>query len=154
MSLRAVCAVLVLFAPTVLYAAAPLRTVEATRLKALLANLDDDDFHIRQRADEELRGRAREVQKQLEAERERTRSPEVRWRLSRILDDLTLDQRIESLVRQLGEPDRDVRQHAEWALRQAGAAAVPLLQQELKPELTASHRKRVERIITELTVRP
>ncbi len=150
MSFRSLCAVVALLIPAALDAAAPPTPIDPGRVKALLQDLDDDDFHVRQRADEALRALAQDVRPLLEAERERTRSPEVRWRLGRILDDLKLDRRVEALVQQLGESDRQARRHAEWALRQAGGAVVPLLQ-ELKPGLTAAVRKRVEKIITELS---
>src|SRR5262245_23424911 len=98
MSFRAACAVVALLAPATLHAAAPPKMIDTGRVQALLRNLDDDDFHVRQQADEELRVIARDVRPLLEAERKRTRSPEVRWRLGRILDDLSLDRRVETLV--------------------------------------------------------
>jgi len=85
--------VLLLLVPAALEAAAPPERADAARVKALLRQLDDEEFYVRQRADEQLRGLGMAVQSLLEAERGRTRSLEVRWRLGRILHDLTLDRR-------------------------------------------------------------
>jgi hypothetical protein len=85
--------VLLLLVPAALQAAAPPERIDAARVKALLRRLDDEDFFVRQKADEDLRVFGRAVQSLLVAERERSRSLEVRWRLGRILHDLTLDRR-------------------------------------------------------------
>lgn len=132
------------------FAAAPPATVEPGMVKALLKKLDSDSFPTRQKADERLRAMGKIVLPHLKEEMARTRSLEVRWRLGRIIHDLTIDERVGALVQLLGDKDAQTRERADWALRQAGASVVPLLQKEIKPQMTAEQRRRMQKIIAEL----
>ena len=117
----------------------------------LVRKLDDDRFTVRQRADRALRKLGRPVVPQLRVELERTRSVEVRWRLTRIVYDLTVDERLPDLIRALGDSRADLREMADWELRRYGKAIVPLLRKELTPKLEKDQRVRLERIIAELS---
>ena len=154
MSLRCAFALCVVFAVAPLHAAAPIPAIDAARVRLLLQQLDDEDFQVRQQADEALRNLGKAVQSLLAAENKRTPSLEVRWRLGRILTDLRIDEQVESLVRQLADGDAATRERAAWTLRKAGTVVVPFLRQELKPGLGAEQRKRVETIIAELSSVP
>jgi hypothetical protein len=136
---------------TALHAAAPPAALNAARVKALLHKLDADSFHTRQQADESLRALGKAVLPLLREERSRTTSLEVRFRLDRMVHDLTIDERIPDLVRMLGHENTQFCEQAEYALRQAGASVVPLLQKELKPSLDIHRRKKIEKIIAELS---
>ncbi len=135
-----------------LAAVAPPANIDISRVKVLLHNLDAESFRTRQQADESLRALGKPVLPLLREERGRTASLEVRFRLDRIVHDLTLDERIPDLVQMLGHEDTQFRDRAEYALRQAGAAVVPLLQQQLKPALDVKRRKKIEKIIAELSI--
>ena len=76
------------------------------------------------------------------------------WRLGRIVHDLTIDERVGALVHLLADGDAQTRERADWALRQGGAAVVPLLKKELRPDLSAEQRRRLEKIIAELAPPP
>jgi hypothetical protein len=150
--LRCAIVVLVVFgvlAP--LRAAAPPSGPDAARVRVLLHRLDADSFHTRQKADEALRAMGKGALPLLKAERERTSSLEVRYRLDRMVYDLTIDERIPGLVQLLGHQNPAMSNQAALALRQAGAGAAPLLRKELRPELQAAHRQRLEKIIAELS---
>ena len=138
-------------------AAAPpvsLSPVDAPRVKALLHKLDADSFHTRQKADDALRSLGKVVLPLLNEELERTTSLEVRCRLRRMVHDLTIDERIPGLVKMLGHDNASFGEQAEYALREAGPAVVPLLRKELRPTLDAGRRKRLEKIIAELSAGP
>lgn len=143
--------VILLITPAFAHAAAPPRPLDSAQVQNLLKRLDADNFHIRQRADQSLRDLGKSVLPYLREEMNRTRSLEVRWRLGRIVHDLTLDERIHSLVQLLADRDLKTRERADWTLRQAGSAVVPLLEQQLKPELSLEQRKRIRQIIAELS---
>src|SRR5690349_16541736 len=132
---HALAALLVL--PAALPAAAPPAGLDPDRVQALLRRLDHDRFEVRQRADEALRACGRAVVPCLRSEIERARSLEVRWRLGRIVHDLTMDERVGPLVQLLGDGDPQTRERADWALRRGGAAVVPLLRKELRGDLSA-----------------
>jgi hypothetical protein len=134
-----------------LRAAAPPGGVDAAQVKVLLHRLDADSFHTRQKADDTLRAMGKAVLPMLREELARTQSLEVRYRLERIVHDLTIDERIGDLVQMLGHENGQFCDQAEYALRQAGAAVVPLLKQALKPTLDGKRRKRIEKIIAELS---
>jgi HEAT repeat protein len=152
MSRRAICVCVVLLSVLpVLNAAAPPAEIDSTQVKKLFRQLDHDEFAVRQQADETLRAMGKLVVSALKQEMERSRSLEVRWRLGRMINDLTLDERVEVLVKLLGDGDSQMRDRAEWTLRQGGSAVVPMLQKELKPRLTQQHRQRLQKIISELT---
>ena len=89
----------------------------------------------------------------LRAEQARTESPEVRDRLAIMIRDLTIDERVGKLVAQLGDKNARERAGAEYALHQAGAGVVPLLRREMRPDLGGEQKKRIEKIIAELTPR-
>jgi hypothetical protein len=134
-----------------LCAAAPPVRLDSAHVKVLLRKLDADSFHTRQKADESLRALGKAVLPLLREELTCTTSLEVRFRLNRMVHDLTLDERIPGLVQMLGNTDAQNCAQAEHALRQAGAVVVPLLKKELTPTLEGEQRKRLERIIAELS---
>jgi len=146
-------AVLVLTFAAGLPAAAPPARVDPALLGGLFRKLDAEDFFVRQKADADLRAMGKRVVAALREEMDRTRSLEVRWRLSRMVHDLTIDERVGDLVRLLNDSDAHMRERAGYALRQAGPGVVPLLRKELKPELASEQRRRLEKIITELAGR-
>jgi hypothetical protein len=131
--------------------AAPPAGVDSAHVKLLLHRLDAESFHTRQKADETLRAMGKRVLPLLKEELARTSSLEVRHRLERMIHDLTIDERIPGLVKMLGDHDPRFGDQAEYTLRQAGACVVPLLQKELTPALDGQRRKRIEKIIAELT---
>jgi hypothetical protein len=157
--LRCTFVALVFFATTGnLRAAAPPAGLDLLEVRRMLRKLDADSFHTRQKADDALRAMGKGVVPLLTAERERTSSLEVRSRLSRMIHDLTIDERIPSLVQMLDHANPQFGAQAEFALRQAGASVVPLLQKELRdlqghtePNV-ATRRKRLEKIIAELSM--
>lgn len=152
MSLRVLCAVaLVVALPSQLPAVAPFSSPSAPHVQKLLRQLDHEDFHVRQRADDELRSLGTTVRSYVTAELGRTRSLEVRWRLGRILQEMSLDERVEVLVRLLGNKNSLAQDRAEWALRQSGPAVVPLLRNVMKLDPSAAQRQRVQKIIAEFT---
>jgi hypothetical protein len=51
----------------------------------------------------------------------------------------------------LGHENAQFGAQAEYALREAGACVVPLLRKELTPTLDKQRRKRIEKIIAELS---
>lgn len=143
-----------ILAPLTVQAAAPPRSIDQAQLQSLLQRLDDDDFAVRQSADAALRDLGKQAIPHFKVEMRRTKSLEVRWRLDRIVQALTLDERVEALVRQLATRDPATRERAAWSLRQAGPGVVPLLQRELRSELPLEQRTQVQRILAELgTVR-
>lgn len=144
-------AIALLVTATAGWTAAPPERVNAALVEKLLASLDDDSFDVRQEADERLRGLGKAVVGKLKAALAATRSLEVRARLGRIVHDLTIDERVGELTRQLGDGDAETRERATWSLRKAGACVVPWLRGELSPEMPAEQRRRVESLITELT---
>lgn len=144
---------LLLAAAPLLSAAAPVTVPDPALLRGLFRQLDADSFPTRQKADAALRRLGKAALAPLRAEMERTKSLEVRWRLGRIVHDLTMDERIEQLVRLLGDSDAQIRARADFAIRTAGAPVVPLLQRELRPTLVGEPRQRIERLIVELSSR-
>jgi DNA-binding MarR family transcriptional regulator len=132
-------------------AAAPPARIDPARVARLLHRLDAENFHVRQKADTTLRSLGRKVLPLLREELARTRSLEVRFRLRRMVEDLTFDERIPDLVKLLGHGDPQCGERAEYALRQAGASVVPLLRKELTPSLDAEQRKRLQKIIDDLS---
>jgi hypothetical protein len=145
--LRCIGVALALLAAAGLPAAAP----PTSRVAALLNDLDDDAFDTRQQADDALRAMGPAVLPTLKDELARSSSPEVRFRLSRMVRDLGLGDHIARMVRRLGADNPQGVAKAEEALRQAGAGALPLLRKELQPTLDARRRKRLEKIIAELS---
>ncbi|MFO0879685.1 MAG: hypothetical protein U0840_20250 [Gemmataceae bacterium] len=151
MLVRLLVATMALVVPTSLaVAAAPPRVVNEVLLNTLVRQLDHDEFEVRQAADEALRQQEKAIVGYLREEMRRTKSVEVRWRLGRIVQALTMDERVEGLVQLLADRDASTRDRAVWSLRQAGPAVVPLLQRELRAELPIDQRKRLEKIIAEL----
>jgi hypothetical protein len=132
-------------------AVAPPAAVDSAHVKVLLHRLDADSFHTRQKADDTLRAMGNAVLPRLREELAHTTSLEVRSRLERIIHDLTIDERIGGLVQMLGHENPQFGEQAEYALRQAGTCVVPLLRKELKPSLDDLRRKRIEKIIAELS---
>ena len=152
MSIRLAFAVAVVFT-SLAVGAAPPTVLDAGHVRELLIQLDSDAFSTRLHADNELRAMGKSVLPFLRTEHEKTDSLEVRDRLRLMIRDLTIDERIGQLVKRLGDKDALERARADYALRQAGAGIVPLLKQEMRPELGGEQRKRIEKIITELTPR-
>ena len=152
MQTRLACAFVVALA-TLAPAAAPPNGPDAKHVGVLLRRLDSDRFSTRLRADNELRSMGKPVLPHLRAEQARTKSPEVRDRLTVMIRDLTIDERVGQLVKLLGDKDARMRASADYALRQAGAGVVPLLKKEMGPALGGAQRKQIEKIIAELTPR-
>jgi hypothetical protein len=134
-----------------LHAAAPPAWVDAARVKVLLRRLDDDNFFKRQRADADLRAMGKPVLPLLLTERDRTRSLEVRYRIDRMVRELTYDREVSRLVQLLGHDNRKFSDLADGALRQAGTAVLPLLKKELRAEMNATSRARLEKIVADLS---
>ncbi len=132
-------------------AAAPLVTLDEAHVKVLLHKLDAESFQTRQKADDSLRALGKVALPLLRKEREETKSLEVRYRIDRIVNDLTIDERIPVLVRMLGHENAQFSDQAEYNLRQAGGSVVPLLKKALNPEMAQPTRKRIEKIIAELS---
>jgi HEAT repeat protein len=153
MPTRLACAFVVAFVTGLVPAAAPPTGPDAQHVRVLLRRLDSDYFSMRLRADNELRAMGKCVLPHLRVEHARSRSVEVRDRLAVMIRDLTIDERIGQLVELLGDKDVQMRARAIHALRQAGAGVVPLLRQEIRPELSGEQRKQIEKIIAELTPR-
>ena len=154
MRTRQICALVAAAVLTTLATAvAPPGIPDAEQVRVLLRRLDSDSFRTRLRADNELRGMGKGVLPLLRAEHERTDSLEVRDRLTNMIHDLTIDERVGQLVKLLGDKDALNRTRADYALRQAGAGVVPLLKKELRPELGGEQRKQMEKIIAEMTPR-
>lgn len=131
-------------------AAAPPEWVDTARVNSLIEKLDHDSFDVRQEADESLRAVGKAVVPLLKDEMAVTRSLEVRARLRRMVHDLTIDERVGELIRQLTDANATTRERAGWALRKAGSCVVPWLRKELKPDMPAEQRQRVETLIAEL----
>lgn len=154
MPTRLVCAFVVAAVLTTLApAVAPPGSLDARHIRVLLRRLDSESFRTRLRADTELRAMGKGVLPLLRAEHERTDSLEVRDRLTVMIHDLTIDERVGQLVKLLGDKDALNRARADYALRQAGASVVPLLKKEMRPELGGEQRKQMEKIIAEMTPR-
>ena len=134
-------------------AAAPPPGPDAGHVRVLLRRLDADAFSTRLHADEDLRAMGKRVLPMLRAEQARTDSAEVRDRLTVMIRDLTIDERVGQLVELLGDKNARQRARAEYALHQAGAGVVPLLRQEIRPDTGGEQRKRIEKIIADLTPR-
>jgi hypothetical protein len=132
-------------------AAPPAPLVNRHRVAELLQKLDHDRFDTRQRADQALRQLGKPALPLLRAELERTTSVEVRYRLKRMVHDLTIDERLPDLIQQLGHSRPEFRALAGWELRQAGVAVVPLLEKQLEAGLDGERRKQLEKIIAELS---
>jgi hypothetical protein len=147
--LLAVVVLIALMAP--LPAAAPPGFADPAVVAVLIRKLDADNFFTRQRAQADLQQMGKRVLPLLLVERNRTTSVEVRYRLGRIIEALTLDERLEALVRILGESDRQLRQRAGQSLLRAGPAALPLLRRELRDDLPAEQRQAIEKLISELS---
>jgi HEAT repeat protein len=145
----AVVALAALSAP--LFAAAVPVSVNPARVKVLLKKLDADNFFVRQKADKALRAMGKPVLPLLKAEREKTKSLEVRYRLDRMMQDLTYDERIAEWVRLLGHANPQYREQAGQALRHAGTDVLPILKRELNSDLDAQGKARLEKIIDELS---
>jgi HEAT repeat protein len=148
-TVRFALAALVLVAGS-LSAAAPPVAINSDRVTTLLEALDDDSFDVRQSADEELRAMGRAVVGYLRDEHLRTQSPEVRDRLSRMIHDLNVHERIPHLVRMLTHKDERFRTHAERALRNVPPAELPALEAELKKG-SGEGRRKLERIIADIS---
>jgi hypothetical protein len=128
-------------------AAPPASTAE---IAALIAKLDNDRFTVRRRADEALRQYGQAILPVLRAHLASTTSVEVRLRLTAMIDDLSAEDRVRELVRQLGDKREEYRTSADWELRRYGKIIVPMLKKELAAIPSAPQRKQVERLIADL----
>ena len=138
-----------LLAPAILLAAAAPVGIDSSRVTVLLQALDDDSFDVRQAADDELRGMGRAVIPYLREEHLRSPSPEVKGRLGRMIDDLSVGEGIPTLVKQLPHDDPRFRARAELALRKASRENLPALEAELTRR-SGPGRRMLERIIAEI----
>ncbi len=132
-------------------AAAP--PASLAEIDVLVARLDDDHFAVRRRADEALRKLGKPALPVLRAHLANAKSVEVHQRLTAMIDDLTSEQRVAELVRQLGDQRSEPRNAADWHLRRYGKAVIPLLKKELTPTLDQDRRKHLERLIADLSTR-
>jgi hypothetical protein len=132
------------------HAAAP-PVVSAARIAPLIEKLDHDRFNVRERADRDLRKFGSRVVGLLRTEMARSSSVEVRRRLRRMIQHLTIGARVPALVKELGHSESHIQALAAWELRRGGKTVVPLLKKELKGSLSKEHRQRVEAIIAELS---
>lgn len=148
-AVRFALAALVLVAGS-LSAAAPRPPLNSDRITALLEALDHDCFDVRQKADEELRSMGRAVMPYLRDEQLRTPSAEVKDRLTRMLNDLNVHERIPQLVQMLGDKDQRFRAHAERALRNVPVEQLPTLEAELKKG-KGEPRRLLQRIIADIS---
>lgn len=134
-------------------AVAPPSSLNARQVRTLIRRLDHESFDKRLAADNALREMGKPVVPYLRDELTRTDSLEVRHRLEVMVRDLTIDERLGQLVKQLGDKDARMRARADYALRQAGSAVVPLLQTQISNEPEGQRRRQMEKIVTELTNR-
>ena len=144
---RRFCAAVVLALTIPLIAAGPPNRLDTKRISVLMRDLDDDDFHVRKKADDELRAMGKAVLPLLEAERARSRSLEVRYRIDRIKVALTADDQISGWVRLLNHDDPQFREQASQALRYAGPPIVPLLKKEIGRASDSQCKARLEKVI-------
>jgi hypothetical protein len=134
-----------------LFAAAPLVGPDPVYVAVLVDRLDDDDFLVRQKADDELRALGKSVLPLLKVERARTSSLEARHRIDLMTEALTADERLSGWVRMLSHPNREFREQADRALREGGPRVLPLLQRELQLGHDAECRAEIKKLIDELS---
>lgn len=144
--------VALLLATGSLPAAGPRFTIDSFRVTALLESLDDDNFEVRQQADEELRQMGKAVVAYLREEHLRTKSPEVKDRLGRMIRDLSVHERIPQLVEMLSHKDQRFRTHAHRTLRNVSLDQLPVLEAELVKR-NGEGRQQLQQIIAELSTR-
>jgi hypothetical protein len=139
---------LVIFTTAVAVAPPPL---DAARVAALVKKLDADAFRTRQKADDALRALGRPALPFIRGELARARSFEVCHRLRLIEQHLTADDNVAELVKLLGHSDKKLHQHAGQALRNGGTSALPALRRELDKDLSPEQRKRLKKVIDDVS---
>jgi hypothetical protein len=125
--------------------------LDAKRVAALVKQLDDDRFAVREKADKALREGGKAVVPLLRKELKGAKSLEVRRRLERLISVLganrpakVSEEKLAKLVGQLGSEAFEERQKAEQELLKAGKAAAPLLRKALKGnDLEIKRRARI-----------
>jgi hypothetical protein len=128
-------------------------TLNAKQVRALVTQLDDDEFDVREKAEKKLRRAGEAVIPLLKRELARKHPPEARRRLLIILDDLTrnaLIARVHALVPQLAAADFDQREAATAALKRISKDALPLLRKALKKTRDLEQRRRLQVVIRHL----
>jgi HEAT repeat protein len=117
------------------------------RVRALVKDLDDNRFLVRQRADRNLRALGKEALPLLQTELKATKSEQARVFLKTIIEDTQLEERIRGWIKQLGSVHFRERQNATDQLLQQGKAALPVLKRELERRPDPEIQRRLERII-------
>jgi hypothetical protein len=143
-------AALLLFAGVGLVSAQP---AEADKVRALVRQLDDDKFEVRDKAEASLRKLGKKVLPQLKAELARTKSVEVRRRLQQLVGEMAPaapKSRVADLVRMLGDDRFEVRQRATRELVVLGRAAIPELRKELEKTGDPEVRTRLTVILRQI----
>jgi HEAT repeat protein len=151
-NVRNVCSVIALAlaaAPAVVAADKP--ASDPDRVAALVRQLDDNDFEVRDKADKELRAMGEPVLPLLRKAAKEAASPEVRKRLSDILAAIGPDGRVAALIPQLGSDDFATRVKATDMLRKEGPAALPVLREAREHAADLEIRTRLDAIIRDLS---
>lgn len=120
-------------------------------VETLIKKLDAEGFWTRQRAEKELNLMGPTVLPRLRKELALSKSFEVRARLHRLIAGLELQDRMGSLMKRLGSTKPEVWVSADKELRQVGTTGLPALKKELRPGLDLNQRRRLERIIADLS---
>jgi hypothetical protein len=131
--------------------------LDARQVRALVQQLNDDDFDVREKAEESLRRGGAKVVPLLEKELARKPPLEARRRLENLVAELTkdspkrkqaaLDARIQTLVPKLGDDAFDVREKTTAVLAGMGRPALPALRKAFKASADLEVRVRLQRII-------
>jgi HEAT repeat protein len=128
---------------------------EPEKVRQLVRDLDDDCFDIRERAERDLARLGKEVIPLLEEELTRVESLEVRWRLHRLLDTLGgVERRVQPLLKQLADDRFSKRQEADEQLRRFGKEILPVLKKTLQTTSDLETRRRLNKIIEDLSFLP
>jgi hypothetical protein len=135
-------------------AAAPPTTPNEASVRALVKQLDDDDFKVRQRAEQALSRSGKVVLPLLRRELARGQSLEVRTRLQRVSARLTKpvlsDKALRALVQQLASDRFEDRETARQKLFEAGKRAIPFLKNGIKStdlEISVNSQRILRRIL-------
>jgi len=131
--------------------AAPAEKPDPERVRALVKQLDDDRFLVREQADKELRQLGKDVVPLLKKELQDPASLEARCRLEKIIDHLAPDESVLPLIRQLGANEFENREKATRELLQKGKAILPLLQKQMAKETDLEISRRLQHIIKKLS---